>query len=154
MSTRRTFLVQSALVAASTAIAAPVRGEKRAGAPMRVVSTWDFGVAANQAAWAVLAGGGKALDAVEARAKIPEADLKHHSVGRAGYPDRDGHVSLDASIMDGDGRCGAVAGLEHIAHPISVARAVMEKTPHVLLVGAGALQFALEQGFKSEELLT
>src|SRR5581483_2810408 len=119
-----------------------------------VVSTWDFGVPANQAAWEILSSGGKALDAVEAGARIPEADLKNHSVGRAGYPDRDGHVSLDASIMDQKGDCGAVAGLEHIAHPISVARRVMEKTPHVLLVGDGALQFAIEQGFKREDLLT
>jgi N4-(beta-N-acetylglucosaminyl)-L-asparaginase len=119
-----------------------------------VVSTWDFGVAANAAAWSVLSKGGAALDAVEAGARVPEADLKNHSVGRAGYPDRDGHVSLDASIMDQKGDCGAVAGLEHIAHPISVARRVMERTPHVLLVGDGALQFALEQGFKREELLT
>ena len=119
-----------------------------------VVSTWDFGVAANAAAWAVLSKGGAALDAVEAGARVPEADLKNHSVGRAGYPDRDGHVSLDASIMDQKGDCGAVAGLEHIAHPISVARRVMERTPHVLLVGDGALQFAIEQGFKREELMT
>ena len=86
--------------------------------------------------------------------KYPEADLKNHSVGRAGYPDRDGHVTLDASIMDEHGNCGAVAAIEYIAHPISVARAVMEKTPHVLLVGEGAPQFAVEQGFKREELLT
>ncbi|CAL4869928.1 N(4)-(Beta-N-acetylglucosaminyl)-L-asparaginase (plasmid) [Asticcacaulis sp. MM231] len=119
-----------------------------------VVSTWDFGVAANQAAWEVIKSGGHALDAVEAGARIPEVDMKNHSVGRAGYPDRDGHVSLDASIMDERWRCGAVAALEHIAHPISVARRVMEKTPHVLLVGAGALQFAVEQGFQPEELLT
>ncbi|MFZ0268945.1 N(4)-(beta-N-acetylglucosaminyl)-L-asparaginase [Caulobacter sp.] len=119
-----------------------------------VISTWDFGVPANQAAWAILSKGGRALDAVEAGARIPEQDLKNHSVGRAGYPDRDGHVSLDASIMNERGDCGAVAALEHIAHPISVARAVMEKTPHVLLVGAGALQFAQEQGFPREELLT
>jgi N4-(beta-N-acetylglucosaminyl)-L-asparaginase len=124
--------------------------------PLRpvVVSTWDFGIAANKAAWAVLSAGGRSLDAVEAGARIPEADLKNHSVGRAGYPDRDGHVTLDASIMDEFGNCGAVAALEHIAHPISVARRVMEKTPHVLLVGAGATQFAVEQGFTHEELLT
>jgi N4-(beta-N-acetylglucosaminyl)-L-asparaginase len=128
-----------------------------AGIQMRlpcVVSTWPFGVAANKAAWTVLSKGGRALDAVETGVQIPEADLKNHSVGRAGYPDRDGHVTLDASIMDEHGNCGAVAAIEHIAHPISVARAVMEKTPHVLLVGDGALQFALEQGFKREELLT
>jgi N4-(beta-N-acetylglucosaminyl)-L-asparaginase len=119
-----------------------------------VVSTWDFGVAANQAAWAVLSKGGRALDAVEAGARVPEADLKNHSVGRAGYPDRDGHVTLDSSIMDEQGNCGAVACIENIAHPISVARRVMEKTPHVLLVGAGAEQFAVEQGFPREELLT
>ena len=154
MTTRRTFLMQSTLATAGLALASNTFGAKRVGWPERVVSTWDFGVAANQAAWKILGAGGRALDAVEAGAKIPEADLKNHSVGRAGYPDRDGHVSLDASIMDGDGRCGAVAGLEHIAHPISVARAVMEKTPHVLLVGDGALQFALEQGFTREELLT
>jgi N4-(beta-N-acetylglucosaminyl)-L-asparaginase len=119
-----------------------------------VVSTWDFGVAANHACWQILSKGGRALDAVEAGARIPEADLKNHSVGRAGYPDRDGHVSLDASIMDEHGNCGAVAAMEHIAHPISVARRVMERTPHVLLVGEGATQFAIEQGFPKQELLT
>jgi N4-(beta-N-acetylglucosaminyl)-L-asparaginase len=152
MTDRRTFLNTTLLGAASLALSGIARAEKPVAA--RVVSTWDFGVAANQAAWSVLAGGGKALDAVETGAKVPEADLKNHSVGRAGYPDRDGHVSLDASIMDGDGSCGAVAALENVAHPISVARRVMEKTPHVLLVGEGALQFALEQGFAKEELLT
>jgi N4-(beta-N-acetylglucosaminyl)-L-asparaginase len=119
-----------------------------------VISTWDFGVAANQAAWAVLSKGGRALDAVEAGARVPEQDLRNHSVGRAGYPDRDGHVTLDSSIMDEQGDCGAVACIENIAHPISVARLVMEKTPHVLLVGAGAEQFAVEQGFPREALLT
>jgi len=119
-----------------------------------VVSTWDFGVPANKAAWIVLSAGGRALDAVEAGVRVPEADLKNHTVGRAGYPDRDGHVTLDASIMDELGNCGAVAAMEFIAHPISVARRVMEKTPHVLLVGEGATQFAVEQGFAREELLT
>jgi N4-(beta-N-acetylglucosaminyl)-L-asparaginase len=150
------------LIAASAglmAAAAGARAEAQVDQPVKlqtpcVVSTWDFGVAANAAAWAVLSKGGAALDAVEAGARVPEADLNNHSVGRAGYPDREGHVSLDASIMDEKGDCGAVAALEHIAHPISVARRVMEKTPHVLLVGDGALQFALEQGFPREELLT
>ncbi len=152
---RRGFMMASlagpALAAtASPALAAPAPAALTLPC---VISTWDFGIAANQAAWAVLSKGGRALDAVEAGARIPEADLKNHSVGRAGYPDRDGHVTLDASIMDEKGNCGAVAGMEHIAHPISVARRVMERTPHVLLVGDGATQFAMEQGFPHETLL-
>jgi len=119
-----------------------------------IISTWRFGIAANDAAYEVLSKGGNALDAVEAGVKVPEADLNNTSVGRAGYPDRDGKVTLDACIMDKDGNAGSVAFIQHIAHPISVARAVMEKTPHVMLVGDGALQFALENGFKKEELLT
>ena len=157
MADRRRFLAASLAATAmgtlsSAAGAAPAKllGRVRP----RVVSTWDFGVAANQAAWQVIGKGGTVLDAVEAGARVPEADPKNHSVGRAGYPDRDGRLTLDASIMDGNGDCGAVAAIEHIAHPISVARRVMEKTPHVLLVGDGALQFAIEQGFPKEELLT
>jgi len=93
------------------------------------------------------------LDAVEAGVKIPEADPKERSVGYGGRPDRDGRVTLDACIMDDFSNIGSVACLEHIVHPISVARAVMEKTPHVMLVGDGALDFALSQGFKKENLL-
>jgi N4-(beta-N-acetylglucosaminyl)-L-asparaginase len=119
-----------------------------------VVSTWDFGKAANTAAWGVLAGKGSALDAVEAGAKVPEADASNQSVGLGGRPDRDGHVTLDACIMDAQGRCGSVAALEQIVHAVSVARAVMEKTPHVMLVGEGALQFALANGFQKKDLLT
>jgi len=152
MPNRRDFLTAAAAV---PLLASAAKSAKAAAVGKAVVvSTWDFGVAANQAAWEVLSKGGSALDAVEAGARIPEADMRNHSVGRAGYPDRDGHVSLDASIMDAQGNIGAVAALEHIAHPISVARRVMEKTPHVLLVGEGALQFALEQGFPKEDLLT
>ena len=119
-----------------------------------VISTWDFGIPANKEAWKVLEKGGRALDAVEAGVRVPEADMNNHTVGRAGYPDRDGHVTLDACIMDEFGNCGSVAAIENIAHPISVARLVMEKTPHVMLVGDGARQFALEHGFKREKLLT
>ena len=102
----------------------------------------------------VLSKGGRALDAVEKGVQVPESDLKNQSVGRGGLPDRDGKVTLDACIMDEDGNIGSVAALEHIEHAISVARMVMEKTPHVMLVGDGALQFALENGFKKINLLT
>src|SRR5262249_22567817 len=101
-----------------------------------------------------LEGGGSALDAVEQAIRIVEADPKTTSVGRGGYPDRDGHLTLDACIMDSEGNAGSVMFLEHITHAISVARKVMEKTPHVFLAGDGALQFALEQGFQREDLLT
>ncbi len=97
---------------------------------------------------------GKALDGVEAGAWIPEANPEETTVGYGGYPDRDGHVTLDACIMDHQGNAGSVTFLEGIMHPISVARAVMEKTPHVMLSGEGALQFALAQGFKKMDLLT
>ncbi|HRI41201.1 MAG TPA: N(4)-(beta-N-acetylglucosaminyl)-L-asparaginase [Bacteroidia bacterium] len=119
-----------------------------------VLSTWDHGIPANVAAWDVLSKGGRALDAVEAGVRVPEADPKVQSVGYGGLPDRDGRVTLDACIMDEHAGCGSVAFLEHIMHPISVARLVMEKTPHVMLVGEGALKFALDHGFKKEELLT
>lgn len=119
-----------------------------------VISTWDFGIAANAAAWNVLKNKGRALDAVEKGVHVPEADPNNQSVGLGGFPDRDGIVTLDACIMDEFGNCGSVAALRNIVHPISVARLVMEKTPHVMLVGEGALKFALEQGFKEENLLT
>ncbi len=118
-----------------------------------VLSTWNFGLQANTAAWEILKDNGRALDAVEAGVKIPEGDPTERSVGYGGRPDRDGRVTLDASIMDEQSNIGSVASLEYIKHPISVARAVMEKTPHVMLVGDGALQFALSQGFVKENLL-
>lgn len=119
-----------------------------------VLSTWRFGIEANAAAWKVLSSGGWALDAVEKGVLIVESDPKERSVGLGGRPDRDGRVTLDACIMDENLNIGSVACLEHIENPISVARAVMEKTPHVMLVAEGALQFALSQGFKKTELLT
>ena len=114
-----------------------------------VISTWDSGMAVNAAAWAVLEKGGRALDAIEAGA-ISIEDKIDCCVGLGGYPDRDGVVTLDACVMDEHSNCGAVAGLEDIKHPISVARKVMENSPHVLLVGNGAQQFALENGFAKE----
>lgn len=160
MVTRRKFLRRGALgaslLASTNFLASCWEGRPDGGKANKpiVISTWDFGVAANAAAWELLSAGGSALDAVEAGVRIAEADLDNMTVGRGGYPDRDGHVSLDACIMDAQGNCGSVAALEHIAHPISVARLVMEQTPHVMLVGEGALQFALENGFEKEDLLT
>ncbi len=119
-----------------------------------VIATWNHGLPANEVAWHTLQSGGTVVDAVEAGVRVPEADPDVRSVGYGGLPDRDGHVTLDASIMGPDGRAGAVCFLEHIMHPISVARKVMEETPHVMLAGEGALQFALAQGFPREDLLT
>lgn len=123
-----------------------------AGFPM-VIATWDV-PNATQTAWEVLDKGGSALDAVEAGCKIEEADVKNQSVGKGGRPDRDGNVTLDACIMNSEGDYGAVVYLKDIVHPITVARQVMEKTPHVLMAGEGARQFAIEQGHPVEDLLT
>ena len=123
------------------------------GFPM-VISTWKHGLAANEAAMKILAKGGKAIDAVELGVKVPEAAPECMSVGFGGLPDREGKVTLDACIMDETGNCGSVSFLQHIKHPISVARKVMDETPHVILSGEGALKFALEKGFSKEVLLT
>lgn len=115
-----------------------------------MLSTWDEGRHVNQAAWPLLEKGGKAIDAIEAGGIYAE-NTPSCCVGLDGYPDREGIVTLDACIMDEKANCGAVAGLERIKHPIAVARRLMETTPHVLIVGRGAQQFALQQGFKLEE---
>nr|WP_067053241.1 N(4)-(beta-N-acetylglucosaminyl)-L-asparaginase [Mucilaginibacter sp. L294] len=159
MQTRRKFLGVSIL--GSAAMLAPkntlaVTGgisHSVKGSPV-VLSTWDFGKTANVGAWNVLEKGGRALDAVEAGVKIPEADETNQTIGYGGLPDRDGYVTLDACIMDENYNCGSVMCLEDIVHPISVARLVMEKTPHIMLAGEGALQFALANGFKRKNLLT
>src|SRR5438105_2381848 len=152
MSSRRNFIKWSALSAAllsmnkSFAKKLPMNNNAK---PL-VLSTWKHGQAANEAAWKILSKGGRALDAVEKGVMVTEDDLGNLSVGLGGRPDRDGHVTLDACIMDEYGNCGSVCFLEHIKHPISVARLVMEKTPHIILAGEGALQFALANGFKKE----
>lgn len=158
MLNRRNFIKLSALTAGLFAIRRSkaetiIEPVKKINKPV-VLSTWSFGIKANEEAWKVLSNGGRALDAVEAGVKLVEADPNERSVGYGGRPDRDGRVTLDACIMDELSNIGSVACLEHIKHPISVARAVMEKTPHVMIVGDGALEFALSQGFKKENLLT
>ena len=161
MTNRRNFLKKTALATAGLALSSfkntteTVENKVALNTVQKpiVLSTWRFGIEANAAAWEILSKNGRALDAVEAGVKIPEGDPNERSVGYGGRPDRDGKVTLDACIMDEFSNIGSVACLEHIKHPISVARAVMEKTPHVMLVGKGALQFALSQGFKKENLL-
>lgn len=118
------------------------------------VATWKFGKHAVEKAIEVMKSGGSSLDAVEQGANVIEADPDNHSVGIGGYPDEEGKITLDAAIMDWKGNAGSVAFLKNILHPISVARKVMEKTKHVLLVGEGALKFALENGFTETNLMT
>lgn len=114
-----------------------------------IVATWNNGKEVNAEAWKILSKNGRALDAVEAGARYVE-DTIDCCIGLGGYPDRDGVVTLDACIMDEHANCGSVGAIEQIKHPISVARKIMETTPHIMLVGAGAQQFALENGFKKE----
>lgn len=134
-------------------VSAQASSASRAIKPL-VISTWPHGMAANEAAWEVLIKGGRALDAVEQGVRVSELDPAVTSVGYGGYPDRDGIVTLDACIMNEEGDCGCVTFLQHIKTAVSVARMVMEHTPHVMLSGEGALQFALANGFEKEELLT
>jgi N4-(beta-N-acetylglucosaminyl)-L-asparaginase len=126
----------------------PLSSTMRVKAPV-VVSTWDSGVTANNGGWPVLRKRGHAIDAVEAAGRASELEPSC-CVGLDAWPDRDGKVTLDSCIMNGNGDMGAVSFLERIKHPVSVARAVMEKTPHVLLSGEGAQMFAVANGFKLE----
>jgi isoaspartyl peptidase/L-asparaginase-like protein (Ntn-hydrolase superfamily) len=154
---RRNFIKGTLLGAASAVLPnlssanIPVRRTRKK--PL-VIATWGENTKATRKGMDVILKGGTALDAVEAGARVPEADPNNHTVGYGGFPDRDGIVTLDACIMDEFGKAGSVTFLQHIKHPISVARKVLEETPHVMLSGKGALQFALSQGFEKENLLT
>ncbi len=177
MTTRRKFLIGSGAGLAS--LGAAVMGRSRIGLAQNqnpepglglidkvvnpgdqphsfplVVSTWNHGLAANEAAWKILEADGRALDAVEQGVRVSEADPEVRSVGFGGLPDREGNVTLDSCIMDETGNAGSVAFLQDIMHPVSVARKVMEETPHVMLVGEGARRFAIDKGFPVENLLT
>jgi N4-(beta-N-acetylglucosaminyl)-L-asparaginase len=156
MAGRRKFLKHSLLYATVLAPGYSLAGnlrrnvEKKVGRPL-LLATWSHGMPANDKGWEVLTGGsGSILDAVEEGVKITESDLSNLSVGLQGLPDREGIVTLDASIMKGDGSCGSVSFVRQVKHPISLARKVMEKTPHVMLSGEGARQFAVAEGIPLE----
>ena len=152
MKTRRNFIKSASLGIAGAALVgcsegvlddvakSKILGDQRPAAKFPIiVSTWNHGHPANAAGIEMLNNGGSILDAVEAGVRDSESDPENQSVGLGGLPDRDGNVTLDACIMDHESRCGAVAFLQNIENPISVARKVMEDTPHVMLSGAGAL---------------
>ena len=161
MTTRRKFIRSSVVGAIGISVTnnAVATGRKRTEFPAvndqpLVISTWNHGLAANEAAWKIIRNGGSALDAVENGVRVSEGDPAISSVGYGGLPDSNGDVTLDACVMDEHGNAGSVMYLKNIMHPVSVARLVMERTQHVVLAGDGALQFALSQGFKKENLLT
>ncbi len=154
MSSRRKFLNKSFLSFIGLSSYHPNNNIFKKGVKPIVISTWEPNVKANLAAWEILTKGGTALDAVVVGVQVPEADPDDQSVGYGGLPDRDGRVTLDSCVMNEKGQCGAVMSIEHIMHPVLVARMVMEKTPHVQIVGEGALELALANGLKKENLLT
>lgn len=154
---RRSF-VKLGAVGLAASVVSPVfsREENTSELPLteysggaKMISTWSHGQPANQAGWKKLEAGGTSLDAVEEGARQTESDVTNRSVGIGGMPDREGHVTLDACIMDWESNCGSVGCLEGIAHPISVAKHIMQNTPHVMLVGAGAKQYALKHKFET-----
>ena len=162
---RRNFIKKASLTGVGLAVGSTLSGcveknpkEKKttllteASLPL-VIATWNVKNATSKA-WEVLKKGHSALDAVEQGCMIEEANAKGQSVGKGGLPDRDGNVTLDACIMNKEGNCGSVVYLQNIVHAVSVARKVMEETPHVMLAGKGAEQFAVSIGLKTENLLT
>lgn len=157
---RRTFLGSAALATTGGLMGGVMSEQSLADAGREehrplFVSTWAFGKPANDRALQVAQKGGSTLDAIEQGIWVAEEDADNASVGLGGAPNAAGVVQLDACILWGPGhKAGSVAALEGFLHPISVARRVMEKTRHVMLAGDGARDFALEQGFRTVELLT
>lgn len=157
MADRRKFLkstIFSGLAVSTASLSSISCSTPKAPKKPIVISTWNHGMEANAAAWEVLAAQGKAVDAVEKGVMVTENDPNNATVGIGGFPDRDGNVTLDACIMDENDNAGSVAFLQNFKNPIAVARKVMDDTPHVMLVGEGAKRFALDKGFKEENLLT
>jgi|MDSZ01.1.fsa_nt_gb N4-(beta-N-acetylglucosaminyl)-L-asparaginase len=121
---------------------------------IKVISTWNSGLKANKVAFGILENNGVGIDAIEKGLNITESDIENTSVGIGGLPDANGEVTLDACIMDDEFNCGSVSYLKNIENPISVARKVMEDTPHVMLSGKGAYEFAIKKNFKHKDLIT
>ncbi len=158
---RRKFLLSSTIIGAGINFFNPIKlfglkNQANNSDSIRpvVIATWDRSREPNKKAWEILINGGNSLDAVEQGVRVAEDDPENNTVGYGALPDENGIVTLDALIMDWRGRAGAVAYLQNIKNPISVARLVMEKTKHVMLAGEGAKRFALAYGFKEENLLT
>jgi N4-(beta-N-acetylglucosaminyl)-L-asparaginase len=153
---RRGFIKNSSLLGVSISIpnsfAIEVKEKVSVKLPI-VIATWDVKNATKKA-WDLMNNGMSSLDAVEQGCMIEEADINNQSVGKGGHPDRNGQVTLDACIMNSNGDCGSVVYLKNITHAISVARKVMEETPHVMLAGNSAENFAYSLGFKKDNLLT
>ncbi len=157
MSNRRKFLkstIFSGLAVSSASLGSLACAPRQEMKKPVVISTWNHGLEANAEAWKVLSKKGRSVDAVEQGVMVTENDPENATVGIGGFPDRDGKVTLDACIMDEFENAGSVAFLQDIKNPIAVARKVMDDTPHVMLVGEGAKKFALDKGFKEENLLT
>ncbi|MBK8845654.1 MAG: N(4)-(beta-N-acetylglucosaminyl)-L-asparaginase [Bacteroidetes bacterium] len=150
---RRLFLKKTSALALGTLLLPDGVKANTSASPV-ILTTWNSGLKSNPVGWEKLAAGARAIDVCEAGVRIIESDPNDTSVGLGGFPDRDGKITLDACVMDEFGNCGSVVFLEEILHPCSVARMVMEKTPHVYLAGSGAQQFALENGFKKQNLHT
>jgi len=151
---RRKFLMAGLAGAASPMVFAKSKMLRKNKNNPIILSTWNFGLPANEVAIKALSDGGNAMDAAEAGARHAETDEQNNSVGYGGLPDENGNVTLDACVMDSNGNAGSVAFIQNIKHPVSVARKVMEETKHVMLVGEGARQFAVSKGFKEIDLLT
>lgn len=161
MGSRRKFIRNVSLASASGALISALAkaGEIPTKTPPVVngnivLSTWKHGLVANEKAMEILKAKGRPIEAAQQGVMVVESDPHNTSVGLSAYPDRDGHVTLDACLMDEFGNAGSVCFLEGIDHPVSVARLVMDRTPHVMLSGAGALQFALQNGFRQRKGLS
>ena len=126
---RREFIARGSVISFGMAGSTSCQSDPSINSQSRpiVISTWDFGVRANEVAWEIIEKGGRALDAVEQGVRLIESDPDEQSVGYGGLPDREGHVTLDACLMDENSNCGSVAFLRDFKNPISIARRVMEQ---------------------------